>query len=258
VSSGCGAFQYFPKNPRSLQIKFFDRKDAKECAERTLKHHVPSIAHSPYPVNPAAAGEVSGMMAASVLNDLEIAEACGSLGVVVHFGVCKGGDLLAGYRRVIGWLNAVLSLWQGKARILLENMAGDHGPFGVTPEELAQIRNLCDYPEKIGFCLDTCHLFASGQWEPGAWRAFEERARAAGYWDALAAVHINDSMYPSGSGKDRHAAIGEGCIGRDNFADLLITPEIRRVPLILETPAGADGTHLRQIELVRKWSEEVQ
>lgn len=255
-SAGGNAFQYFPKNPRSLRRKDFDRRDAHMCAEWTLRHGIPSIAHCPYPVNPAAEGDASGLMAACVLNDLEIAESCGSLGVVVHFGVCRDGDLLAGYRRIIGWLNALCAVWRGKARILLENMAGDHGPFGVTPEELAQIRRLCDEPEKIGFCLDTCHLFASGQWQPGGWRAFDERARAAGYWEALAAVHLNDSRYPSGSGKDRHAAIGEGCIGRDNFADLLGTPEIRRVPLILETPAGADGTHAEQIRRVRDWCEE--
>ncbi len=255
---GGNAFQYFPKNPRSLQIKAFDRTDAARCAEWCLEHNVPSIAHGPYPVNPAAEGEAAEKMAVSTLNDLEIAEACGSVGVVVHFGAYKGKDPLQGYRHIIRWLNAVTSAWQGEARILLENLAGDHGLLGTTPEELAQIRKLCDHPGRIGFCLDTCHLFASGEWQPGGWDAFAERARDAGYWDALAAVHLNDSRYPSGSRKDRHAAIGEGYIGRDNFGQLLRTPEIRRVPLLLETPEGADGTHRDQILLVRQWSEEIR
>jgi len=258
LDAGASAFQYFPKNPRSLKIKEFDREEARKGAELARRHGLLSVAHSPYPVNPAAEGEAAARMAASVLNDLEIAESCGSLGVVVHFGILKGTDALEGYRRVIRWLNAVCAHWRGKARILLENMAGDHGPFGVTPEELAQVRRLCDEPEKIGFCLDTCHLYASGQWQPGAWQAFAERAHAAGYWEALAAVHLNDSRYPCGSRKDRHAAVGEGCVGRENFVELLSTPEILRVPLILETPAALGKTHAQQIRLVREWCGEVK
>jgi deoxyribonuclease-4 len=254
---GGSAFQYFPKNPRSLHIKTFDRRDAANCAEWCQDNGIFSIAHGPYPVNPAAEGEAAQKMAVSTLNDLDIAEACGSLGVVVHFGVFKGKDPLQGYRNIIQWINTVTSSWPGKAKVLLENQAGDHGNLGTTPEELVQIRSLCDSPGKIGFCLDTCHLFASGQWTPGGWAAFAKKARILGYWDALTAVHLNDSRYPSGSRKDRHAAIGEGGIGEDGFRELLSTPEIRQVPLLLETPSGADGTHKDQIALVKRWSEEV-
>ncbi|WP_276351409.1 deoxyribonuclease IV [Cohnella caldifontis] len=256
ASIGGTAFQYFPKNPRSLQIKAFDRREAESCAEWCRERGMVSVAHGPYPVNPAAEGEDAARMAQSTRNDLDIAEACGSVGVVVHFGVYKGPDLLQGYRNVIQWINTVASAWKGKAKILLENLAGDHGLFGVTPEELVQIRGLCDFPESVGFCLDTCHLFASGEWAPGAWRRFEERARKLGYWDALEAVHLNDSRYPSGSRRDRHAVIGEGWIGEAEFRALLRTPEIRRVPLLLETPTDISGTHKIQVELIKRWWEE--
>lgn len=256
ASAGLGAFQYFPKNPRSVRIKAFDRQDAADCAARSRDRGIVSIAHGPYPINPAAGGEDARHMAASTLNDLAIAEACGSVGVVVHFGIYKGSDALQGYRNVIDWLNRVTQSWEGQAKVLLENQAGDHGPFGMTPEECVQIRSLCERPERIAFCLDTCHLFVSGEWPPGDWPAFARRARTLGYWDALAAVHVNDAVYAAGSRRDRHVAIGEGRVGEAAFRELLATPELRAAPLVLETPAGADGTHGKQLALIRQWAGE--
>jgi len=256
ADAGLGAFQYFPKNPRSLRIKAFDRQDANDCAACCREHGIVSIAHGPYPINPATSGEEARRMAASTLNDLEIAEACGSHGVVVHFGVYKGPDPLQGYRNVIDWLNLVTAAWTGQAKVLLENQAGDHGAFGTTPEECVQIRSLCNHPERIAFCLDTCHLFVSGEWPPGNWPAFEQRARTLGYWNALAAIHLNDAVFAAGSRRDRHAAIGEGRIGEAAFRKLLATPELRAVPLVLETPAGSNESHLKQLALIRQWAEE--
>jgi deoxyribonuclease-4 len=256
AAMGGTAFQYFPKNPRGLQIKVFDRRDAESCADWCRENEMVSIAHGPYPVNPASEGEAAEKMAESTLNDLEIAEACGSIGVVVHFGAYKGEDPLQGYRNIIRWIDRVCSSWNGQAKILLENQAGDHGLMGTTPEEWMQVRSLCQSPDQVAFCLDTCHLFASGQWTPGGWTAFAERARKLGYWEALAAVHLNDSRYASGSRRDRHAVIGEGWIGPEDFHELLATPEIRKVPLLLETPTDPDGTHSQQLVRVKQWSEE--
>ncbi|MCC3373183.1 deoxyribonuclease IV [Cohnella sp. REN36] len=252
---GGDAFQYFPSNPRTLQLKRFDSGDAERCASWCREEGVVSIGHSAYLLNPAAEGDVALQMAASALNDLAIAEACGSLGTVVHFGVIRGDDPLAGYRRIIDWLNRVLAQWQGDAKILLENQAGDHGPAGTTPEELVQIRSLCERPERIGFCLDTCHLFASGEWNGANGEAFGRRCDRLGFWDGLVAVHLNDSRHPSGSRRDRHAAIGEGHIGDAGFRDLLAIPGFRGVPLVLETPPDADGTHRAQIARVRQYGE---
>ncbi|MBB6730344.1 deoxyribonuclease IV [Cohnella zeiphila] len=253
VRLGGNAFQYFPKNPRSLRLKSFDAADAARCADWCLRNGVVSVAHGPYPVNPAAEGEIADAMAACTLNDLAIAEACGSLGVVVHFGHDRGSDPLEAYRRIIGWMDRVLADWDGEAKLLLENMAGDHGPMGTTPEELTSIRSLCAKPGSVGFVLDTCHLFASGQWSGGDWDDFRERADRLRFWDGLTAVHLNDSRYPSGSRKDRHARIGEGHIGADGFRRLLSTPELRESPLLLETPVGTDGTHAGQLALLRDW-----
>lgn len=255
AAAGLGAFQYFPKNPRSMHVKSFDRRDAAACAQLCKNSGIASIAHGPYSINPAAEGEAAQHMAASTLNDLDIAECCGSVGVVVHFGVYRGSDPLQGYRNVIRWLDAVTAVWPGTAKVLLENQAGDRGPFGTMPEEFTQIRRMCARPERIGFCLDTCHLFAAGEWQPGKWSEFAARAEATDYWSGLEAVHLNDSRFASGSRRDRHAAIGEGAIGEAMFRELLAVPRIREVPLVLETPTGKDGQE-RQLADVRQWAEE--
>ena len=168
VANDASAFQYFPKNPRSLSIKDFDREDAKNCKQFCKSHQLQSIAHTPYSTSLTPSEDKRKLTIASLLNDLEIANACGSIGVVVHYGSqISQTDPLASYHLMLAMLNGVLSQWDGDCLILLENNAGTKGALGTTFEELVQIRNLCDYPEKIGFCLDTCHAFASGLWTGG-------------------------------------------------------------------------------------------
>jgi deoxyribonuclease-4 len=249
---GAKSFQYFPKNPRSLAIKELDAAAAADCFHFCREKGMPSIAHSPYPVN-IALGDTRGSelyhtTVASLKNDLAIAEACGSVGIVVHFGHLKSSDPLQGYKNIIQCLNETLAGWQGKTKILLENQAGQPGSMGITLEELVYVRNLADEPQKIAFCLDTCHAYASGTWDPGQTDQWLERGCELGYWKELAAVHLNDSKYPLGSGKDRHARVGEGCIGTEALIGLISLPEFAGKPVVLETEPGSDGTHRDEIE----------
>ncbi|MFB5758877.1 deoxyribonuclease IV [Paenibacillus medicaginis] len=257
--AGALSFQYFPKNPRSLALKTLDVPDAEACRGYCADHHLISIAHSPYPVNPAAGasrGEAAyALMVASLLNDLEIAEACGSVGIVVHFGHLRSSDPLEGYKNIIGCLDAVLGRWTGKAKILLENQAGDHGSMGTTLEEMVQIRSLSKFPARIGFCLDTCHAFAAGLWNGGVDESLLDKGVQLGYWDALCAVHLNDSRYPGGERKDRHARVGSGYIGELGFRWLLGQRPFQHIPLIMETEQGSDGTHRADIRKVWEWAE---
>ncbi|MBO7746038.1 deoxyribonuclease IV [Paenibacillus sp. MWE-103] len=250
---GAEAYQYFPKNPRSLAVKSFDRAEALRCAEFCAERAIVSIAHSPYPTNVASEdADHRAQTVLSLLNDLEIAEACGSLGVVVHFGVYKGPDPLEGYRNAVVTLSAVSQQWRGKAKLLIENQAGDHTFMGTTMEELAQIRGLCTDNRNIGFCLDTCHLFASGTWDGSPDADWLRKAQALGVIEHLAAVHLNDSVYPSGEKRDRHAVIGEGHIGEPGLTWLLRHPLLAGTPFVLETPSGQDGTHREQLALIRR------
>src|SRR5690606_41574834 len=99
-----------------------------------------------------------------------------------------------------------------------------------------QVRSLCRHPERIGYCLATCHAFASGLWNGSNWGELEEKGRQLGYWADLAVIHLNDSRYPSGSHKDFHANIGRGRIGDEAFRLMLRSPVVQGIPLILETP----------------------
>lgn len=259
LQMGAGAFQYFPKNPRSLTVKAFDARDAEICRQLCLNNHIMSVAHTPYPSN-LASDPQSGdgqfqRVVESLRNDLEIAEACGSIGIVVHFGINKTGNPLQSYQNIIQCINKVLANWQGQAKLLIENQAGDHGDLGMTLEEMVQIRKLCDSPQQIGFCLDTCHAFASGMWRGAQDDEFAVKAERLGFWEALSVVHLNDSRYPLHSRKDRHARVGQGYIGESGFRRLLQVDAIRNKPFILETASGADGTHKEDMELVRRWVE---
>jgi deoxyribonuclease-4 len=250
------SFQYFPKNPRSLATKTLDRRDAEACAAYCREHGIASVAHAPYPTNLAAEeGERRQTVVRSLLNDLEIAEACGSVGVVVHFGIYKGDDRLQGYKNIIGTLNEVLQAWDGSALVLIENQAGEHARMGITLEELVGIRSLCRKPESVGFCLDTCHAFASGLWRGDDWAELEQKGKEIGYFERLKAVHLNDSVYPYRSYKDRHANIGKGEIGAESFRELLRSPFVRDIPVVLETPVSDRYTYADEIRDVKRMTQ---
>jgi deoxyribonuclease IV len=245
---GAGAYQYFPKNPRGLSVKTIDRKDANACAAYCQTNRLLSIAHTPYPTNLAIDDPIKReTVRQSLLNDLEIAEACGSIGVVVHFGVYKGTDTLQGYKNILQLLNDVISEWNGRTLLLIENQAGEGTTMGLTFEEMVQIRRLCMAPEKVGFCLDTCHLFASGVWTGSNWAELVDKGRRLDYFQHLRAVHLNDSVYPTGARKDRHANIGRGHIGEAAILEALRTPEFAGIPVVLETPTFENYSHEEEL-----------
>ncbi|QAY66041.1 deoxyribonuclease IV [Paenibacillus protaetiae] len=258
AAAGLTAFQYFPKNPRSLTVKRFDRKDALECAALCEKHKIVTVAHTPYPTNLAAdTEEQQDRTVLSLLNDLDIAESCGSIGIVVHFGVYKGTEPLTGYQHIIACLNRVAAAWNGKAKLLIEVQSGEHTFMGTTMEELAQIRRLSSYPEKLAFCLDSCHLFASGVWRGEVSAEWADKARKLGVLEQVAAVHFNDSLYPCGQKKDRHARLLQGHIGEAGLQWLISAPELMNVPFILETSPDDGGSYEEQLNIMRKWRNQL-
>ncbi|WP_160725941.1 deoxyribonuclease IV [Bacillus sp. USDA818B3_A] len=260
VANQASAFQYFPKNPRSLSIKEFSLEDAKSCKEFCTEHQLYSVAHTPYSTSITPSKDKQELTIASLLNDLEITDACGSIGVVVHYGSkISETDPLTSYHLMLEILNSVLSQWNGGSLILLENNAGTKGALGTTFEELVQIRNLCDYPEKIGFCLDTCHAFASGLWNGENTGELIEKGESLGYWEHLKVIHLNNSKYPTGSKKDRHANIfnsNNGYIDQEQLRVLVKSPILEGIPLILETPDDEGISHREEIEMLKqKWIE---
>jgi deoxyribonuclease IV len=182
---------------------------------------------------------------------------CARLGVgglVVHPGAHLGAGCDAGIERVARSLDRVLAKApDAPVRILLENTAGQGSCLGDRLEHLERIRSLVARPERVGVCLDTCHAFAAGY-------AIHEPAGSEEFWSealerfgaALGGVHLNDSVRPFGSRRDRHAHIGEGEIGLDAFARILQDPRLAAVPMVLETEPG-DGMagHRRDLEVLR-------
>jgi deoxyribonuclease IV len=248
-------YQYFPKNPRSLSVKEFNRNDALLCKDYCKEHGIISVSHTPYPTSLTPTKSTRDITVQSLLNDLEISDACGSIGVVVHFG--KQVDLknpLAGYQKMIEILNEVLSQWEGACKILIENNAGVKGTMGTTLEELVQVRNLTDYPEKIGFCLDTCHAFASGHWDGDNWEDLVRKGEKLEFFDHLEVIHLNNSKYPYGLGKDRHDNIFKGHIEESQFDSLITSGSLKDVPMILETPSDNGITKQQEIQqLIHRW-----
>lgn len=252
---GVRSYQYFSKNPRGLSVKSGFETDAQTARNICRQHGIESIAHTPYPTNlavdAARSPEKFQLTVQSLLNDLMIAEACGSVGIVVHFGSYKGGagasatdaEKLHSYENIIVTLNTVLSVWNGHAKLLIENQAGNHGGLGATFEELVSIRRLSNFPDKIGFCFDTCHAYASGLWNPSATNEMLEAGSCHDYWNHVQAVHLNDSREAYGSKQDRHANLGQGYIGADSIAILLRSKELEHCMFVLETPGDASGGH---------------
>lgn len=251
VSIGANAFQFFTKNPRSLTVKMPDEQDAANCKAFVNNHQIASIVHCPYPVNLAVSDPaIHEAVVQTVRNDLNIADACGALGVVVHFGHYRGEDPLQGYKNILQCIHNILDGYTGSAQLLIENQAGGAPPMGTTLEELMQIRTLSEKSEYVGFCFDTCHAFASGLLPPNEVDRFIQRAREIGYLDQVKAVHLNDSVYPPGSGKDRHAPLGQGQMGETMLQSFIEQIKGLAVPLILETDKR---NHIQEIRKVKQW-----
>ncbi|MHC0035580.1 deoxyribonuclease IV [Pseudoneobacillus sp. C159] len=256
VKIGASAYQYFPKNPRSLTVKDFNPDDASYCRQFCKEYGIISIAHTPYPTNLTPSPSKKELTIKSLKNDLEIANACGSIGVVVHFGShISASNPLAGYQLMIEMLDTVLENWDGDCQLLIENVAGTPGIMGTTMEELVQVRSLCRYSEKIGFCFDTCHAFSSQLWTGENLDEFTQKGVALGYFDHLKAIHLNNSKYPVGSGKDRHANIfRNGYITENQFSALIQVHLFEKIPFILETPSDEGITHEEEISrLIETW-----
>ena len=166
-----------------------------------------------------------------------------------HPGSHVGQGVEEGCRLIAGMLNRVITPEQ-QTIVLLETMAGKGSEIGGKFEELRQILDQVEQPEKVGVCMDTCHM-SDGGYDiiSNLDSVLEEFDRTVGL-DRLYAVHINDSMNPPGSRKDRHARIGEGTLGTDTILHVITHPALRHLPFLLETPTD-DAGHGEEIARLR-------
>ena len=253
-SLGCNTMQIFSHNPRQWAKSSIPDDEVKRFRELRAAYDInPVFIHTSYLINLAArSGEVLRKSIEFLSYELEIADALGVEYVVLHTGSAAGDDEKEARYRAVSSLLKAAGRGGYRARLLLENTAGERGDITSTMRSLADIIEGCRGEGIAGVCIDTCHAFAAGYdltTAEGAARLIDEIDEYIGL-DKLKLVHLNDSKRPAGSGVDRHDHIGEGYIGMRGFVNFLSSKPVSRVPMILETPKSGDDDDLRNLKKV--------
>lgn len=256
LSIGADTFQFFTRNPRGGKAKAVDAEDALALQNLCAEHKfAPLLAHAPYTMNPCAADAKLLDFAHMVMEgDLAMLEYVPGNMYNFHPGshVKQGAEL--GMQKIAAMLNSVLHK-DLHTVVLLETMSGKGTEVGRSFEELAAILDKVQLNEKMGVCLDTCHIFDGGYDIVNNLEGVLEQFDKIIGLEKLRAVHLNDSKNILGSHKDRHACIGEGNIGLDALSAVTNHPLLRRLPFYLETPNELDG-YSREIALLRRLYKE--
>ena len=247
-------FAFFTRNPRGGKAKEIDEKDVEKFLNFAKEHEFGKIvAHATYTMNLCAAKEdVRSFSKEMLLDDLKRMEYTPYNYYNFHPGSHVGQGAEKGIVLIAEALNEALKPEQ-TTTVLLETMAGKGTEVGRTFEELREILDRVELNDKMGVCLDTCHVWDGGydivNDLDGVLNEFD---RVIGL-DRLKAVHFNDSMNDCGSHKDRHAKIGEGKIGAEAMRRVALHPLLEGRPFILETPNDDEG-YRREIQMVREWT----
>ena len=252
VSIGANTFQFFTRNPRGGSVKPLDLEDIEVYRQFAAQNGIQIIlAHAPYTMNLCAEKENIREFGLNVLrDDLDRLEYIPGSLYNFHPGSHVGQGEETGIRLITEALNAVIRPGQ-KTTVLLETMAGKGREIGGRFEQLLQIIEGVERNEYIGVCLDTCHIHDAGYDVVDSLDAvLEEFDKIIGL-DRLKAVHLNDTMNPLGSHKDRHQKIGQGDIGLAAMENIINHPALRELPFYLETPNDIAG-YAEEIALLKK------
>ena len=248
---GANCFQFFTRNPRGAKAKALDPDDIAAFRAFTAEKGIgPILGHAAYTINPASTDPHKREFAQTIMrDDIErLAVAPGAL-YVFHPGNHPDPASDDAARLVADTLNRVLPE-NGTITILLETMSGHGSEVGGTFEGLRAVIDRVERKEMLGVCLDSCHVFAAGYDIVNDLDGMLERFDAVIGLDRLRALHCNDSLFPLGSGKDRHANIGEGHISLPGFTKIVNNPVLSALPMYLETRNDPDG-YGREITLLR-------
>lgn len=252
VGIGANTFQFFTRNPRGGKAKDIDPEDVRRFLEMASAEGFGKlVAHAPYTLNPCSATKkVRDFAFMAMEDDMKRMEYIPGNYYNFHPGSHVGQGVEKGIELIVEVLNAIIKPEQSTI-ILLETMAGKGSEIGGRFEELRAIIDGVREKDKIGVCMDTCHVSDAGydiiNDPDGVLKEFD---RIIGL-ERLHALHINDSLNPAGSHKDRHARIGEGHLGFDAIAGFINHPALKGLPCILETPNELDG-YAREIEMLKK------
>ena len=251
LSIDANTFQFFTRNPRGGSAKEIDPHDAQKLNDLMVdKGFAKILAHAPYTLNPCAEKTyVREFAYNTMLDDLKRMEFVPNNMYNFHPGSHVGQGTEMGIDLISKLLNSIL--WKEQTTtVLLETMAGKGSEVGGKFEELREIIDRVELDEKMGVCLDTCHVYDGGydivNDLDGVLTQFDKIIGL----DRLKAIHINDSKNPFASHKDRHEKIGEGSIGAEAFERIINHPALRDLPFFLETPNELDG-YAHEIALLK-------
>ena len=252
---GADTFQFFTRNPRGSKAKELDSADAAALmALLAERNFAPVIAHAPYTLNLCSAEEKNRTFAQEIMaDDLRRMEYLPGQLYNFHPGSHVGQGMETGIAYIADALNAILTPEQSTT-VLLETMSGKGSEVGGRFEELREILDRVELSDRMGVCLDTCHVsdagYALAEDLDGVLMEFD---RVIGL-NRLQAIHLNDSLNPCGAHKDRHARIGEGCIGLEALRRVVNHPALKDLPFCLETPNELPG-YAAEIALMRSLAE---
>jgi deoxyribonuclease IV len=252
---GCTAVQLFTKSNQQWHAKNLttDQIDAFTVAH--ARHtYMPVIVHASYLINIGSPDiTLEKKSCDALITELERCEQLGIPYLVLHPGAHRNTDVESCLQRIAHNLVAVLKAVPGDTMILLETTAGQGSSIGSTFQELGTILNLAHYNNRLGVCLDTCHVFAAGY-------DFTTEDGYASMWDAfskhigkrqLKVIHMNDSAKPCGAHVDRHCDIGKGKIGLEGFRFIMQDTTLDHIPKILETPKDSLADDARNLEVLK-------
>jgi len=240
----CDALQIFAKNASQWRGRAIPADEVAEFRSRVSAAGLQSVvSHASYLINLASTADtLREQSRAAMADEIDRAEALGLLGVVLHPGCYTSGSATEGIRLIANNLRDLLDERPaGQTMVLLEHTAGQGSAIGSRFEELAEIIARMEGHPRVGVCLDTCHLLASGYdiaSDAGYRRTFIEFGKVVGF-ERLKAFHLNDSKKPLGSRVDRHEHIGRGCVGLNGFRRLVNDRRFAKIPMLLETPKAA-------------------
>ncbi|ACV62544.1 apurinic endonuclease Apn1 [Desulfofarcimen acetoxidans DSM 771] len=252
LSIGANTFQFFTRNPRGSKAKQIDVNDVAALLDLMQEHQFAALlGHAPYTMNPCSNDPYLREFARAVMvEDLAKMEYLPNNLYNFHPGSHVGQGVEAGIGFIAELLNQVM--WSEQTTtVLLETMSGKGSEVGSSFDELSQILKKVNLVEKMGVCLDTCHVYSAGyDIVNNLDGVLEQFDKSIGIKN-LKAIHLNDSMTSFNSKKDRHALIGAGTIGAEAIADIINHPQLRNLPFYLETPNDVPG-YAQEIKLLRE------
>jgi deoxyribonuclease-4 len=249
------AVQLFAQSPRTWRFPNHDPDDLAAFREQRAEADMPAFVHALYLVNLAATDKAIYKKSTDTMRaTVDAACAIDADGVIFHLGSHLGAGFEAGLKRVVPALKRVLDRCNERTWLLMENSAGAGGTIGRSLDELALVFDALDRHERLGICLDSCHLYVSGVdvTDAGTFDSVVEEVDERIGLPRLRALHANDAKAPLGSNRDRHDNILDGLMG-EGLGTFLAHPKLQHLPVLLEVP-GADG-HGPNADEIRKLRE---